>query len=209
LLRLFAIGLYDNEGHLCWAWDGRRSSLASTPSRQIVFADLLPGSQGVTVLLTGEDPGLELPIPVALLMGLEKGGELRLQVSWPMSLDYLSLVQHCVPREYAQGLESRNAVLESHNTALEAQQTELESRNTALEARQAELESQNTELQGQLKVLSTHLHEREPLFVAQAEEVERLRHILNDIQSSTLWRWSRPYVNGVTWLRQKLKAVLS
>jgi 2-polyprenyl-3-methyl-5-hydroxy-6-metoxy-1,4-benzoquinol methylase len=209
LLRLFAIGLYDNEGRLCWTWDGRRSSLESMPSRQIVFADLLPGSQGVTVLLTGEDPGLTLPIPVELLMGLGKGGELRLQVSWPLSIDYLSLVQHCVPREYARGLESRNAVLESHNTALEMRQTDLESRNAALEARQAKLESQNTELRDQLNVLSTHLHEREQLFVTQAEEVERLHHILNDIQSSTLWRWSRHYVNGVTWLRQKLKAVLS
>ncbi len=207
LLRIFGISLHDSEGQCCWAWDGRGSSLDSASSQQVVIADLLPGESGVTALLTGVDPTVELPIPKEALMGLEKGGDLRVQLTWPMSMDSLALVQHCVPRKDLQtiqtalaAVEAGSAELETQNALLRSHNAELAAREAALALRSAELESWSAELDNQVNLLEASLAERIQYAVIQAEELESLRRALADIQASTIWRWSTPYRQAMTWL---------
>lgn len=126
LLHLHAITLHDQAGCLLWSWDGHGDSLAACTVQQLAFAQLQPFIPGVTVLLTGIDPILELPVPLSALAGLQQGGELRLELSWPMSLDYLALAQDCIPRRDA----------ETIRTALTDQVTELRTLITALTEQQ-------------------------------------------------------------------------
>lgn len=174
LIRLYALALYDRADRLLWQWDGRRDSLATQPGQQLVFAEPVLAS-GTTVLLAGEDPCLELPIPTAALVGLREGGELRLELSWPMSLDYLALVQNCVPRRDAEAaradlarqageleasttaLRERNAALESALAARDAREADLARELAALAARKAELAQQAEALQARLNEQNAEL----------------------------------------------------
>lgn len=181
LLRLHSLTLYDSHERLLWKWDGQRDSLAEQPGRQLVFAETGSLAEGVTVLLTGGDPGLELPISATMLADVQEGGELRLELSWPMSLDYLALVQDCVPR--------RDAV--AAQVALTAQIVELETGTAALTARNAELQAEtamlvthNAELQQQLSVLQTQ-------FDTQATELTGLRTALERRLPERVWGWLR------------------
>ena len=138
LLRLYAMRLTADDGRVLWAWDGRRLSLERQPRQQLEFADLEPLAAGVTVWLAGEDAALELPVPNAALTALAPGGSLALELSWPMSLDYLALVQNCVPRHDA---KAERAALTAQLAAMEQQATVWRERQAVLEAdgiRQAE-----------------------------------------------------------------------
>ena len=175
LVRLYALMLYDSRHRLLWEWDGRRNSLAMQPSQQLVFADPVLSADGVTVLLAGEEPVLELPIPSAALAGLRAGGELRLELSWPMSLDYLALTQDCTPRRDAEAMRAdlarragelearvtalaeRNAGLEAANAVWNAREIKLEEEVTALAAHKIELERQAELLQARLNELTAEL----------------------------------------------------
>ena len=191
LIRLYALALYDGADRLLWEWDGRRDSLAMQPGQQVAFAEPVLSSGEATVLLAGEDPCLELPIPTAALVGLREGGELRLELSWPMSLDYLALVQNCVPHRDAEAarahlarqageleastaaLRERNAALESALAARNAREVDQDRELSALAARKAELEQQSEALQARL-------HE-------QNAELTRLRSILQRSWRERLW----------------------
>ena len=208
LLRLYGITLHDGAGELLWAWDGQRRSLAAQPGRQLVFAELAPLAEGVTALLTGDDPQLELPIPVSALMMVQNGGELRLDLSWPMSLDYLSLVQDCIPR--------RDAIAEQ--TLLNAQIAELESRHAALLARtmaletaileqaaSKELEQQVDELRMQLTAQAAQLAGKTALEQQRDMLLEQKNAELTALQASRSWRLTAPLRNSARWLRRRLR----
>jgi 2-polyprenyl-3-methyl-5-hydroxy-6-metoxy-1,4-benzoquinol methylase len=196
LLRLYAITLHDYAGRVLWAWDGQRNSLASQPGQQAVFAEPALLGEGVTVLLTGDDPVLDLSIPASALTEVQNGGELRLELSWPMSLDYISLVQDCIPRRDALTaqtvFERRVAELEEGRVALEAQIAELVQahnflmagktlseaeaatlslRKAALEAETAALTVRNTALEQQLEILQTQLSEQAAQLNTQAAQL--------------------------------------
>ena len=208
LLRLYGITLHDGAGGLLWAWDGQRRSLAAQPGQQLVFAELAPLAEGVTALLTGDDPQLELPIPVSALMTVKNGGELRLELSWPMSLDYLSLVQDCIPR--------RDAIAEQ--TFLNAQIAELESRHAALLARtmaletaileqavNKELEQQVDELRMQLAAQTAQLAGKTALEQQRDMLLEQKSAELTALQASRSWRLTAPLRNSACWLRRWLR----
>lgn len=185
LVRLYGLILFDNEGRLLWQWDGQRESLANQPSRQLAIAAPGLSTEGVILLLAGDDPQLELPIPVAALAELRLGGELRVEISWPMSLDYLALVQHCIPRrdaETAQAvlarrvqeqemshalLTARNAELETHAATLTAQIAQLNeelttqtSHQTALTSQLAQLQAKTDQQRGEIAILRQTWPER-------------------------------------------------
>jgi SAM-dependent methyltransferase len=194
VMRLHALTLHARAGNLVWAWDGQRDSLAMRPHWQLAFADLNPLMAGVTMLLAGDDPGLELPVPATALAELREGGELRLELSWPMSLDYLALVQDCVPRRDAEAardeLDRRGRELEAQVTALMERNAGLESTLATHEAREAdrerELAARNAELERQSDGLQARLSE-------QAAELAQLRSIIQRSWRERLWarlrRW--------------------
>ena len=101
------------------------------------------------VLLAGEDPNLELPVPASALASLQGGGELAVELSWPMSLDYLALVQDCVPRRDAAALQ---AALTGQMQALQASNATLANRAAELEASVAAWIAKSTDLEGKLAV---------------------------------------------------------
>ncbi len=145
LLHLYAVTLHDSAGCLLWAWDGRLESLATHAVQQMAFAQLQPLTSGVTVLLTGIDPILELPVPAPALAGLQHGGELRLELSWPMSLDYLALAQDCMPRHDAKAMHSAlNEQVAQLQTALTEQQQQTALAAACWNADKAEMERQLT-----------------------------------------------------------------
>lgn len=191
LIRLYALGLYDSANRLLWEWDGRRNSLAMQPSQQLVFADPVLSADGVTVLLAGEDPALELPIAAAVLTGLREGGELRLELSWPMSLDYLALAQDCIPRRDAEAaraelarrveeLEASVTVLTERNAGLEAATATQNAREVERKTELAALAARTIELEQQAEVLQARLHE-------QSAELTGLRAVLGRSWRERLW----------------------
>ncbi|MFO1424650.1 MAG: class I SAM-dependent methyltransferase [Candidatus Competibacteraceae bacterium] len=194
LIRLYALGLYDSANRLLWEWDGRRDSLAMQPSQQLAFADPVLSADGVTVLLAGEEPVLELPIPGAALAELREGGELRLELSWPMSLDYLALAQDCIPRRDAEAaraeLARRVGELEASVTVLTERNAGLESALAARSAREIDLERElathEAECERQVDTLRARLNERNA-------ELTRLQSILQRSWRERLWarlqRW--------------------
>lgn len=151
VMRLHALTLHARAGNLLWAWDGRRDSLTIQPHWQLAFADLNPLMAGVTLLLAGDDPGLELPIPVAALTKLREGGELRLELSWPMSLDYLALVQDCIPRRDVEAVQTE---LRRQLRELEAQVTALMERNASLESVLATRQAREVDQERELAALA-------------------------------------------------------
>ena len=92
-LRLYGLTLRDGGGRALWQWDGRRDSLAGQPGQQLAFAGATDAVEGVLLLLAGDDPHLELPVPGSALAELREGGELLAELSWPTSQDYLALVE--------------------------------------------------------------------------------------------------------------------
>ncbi|MDG4549488.1 MAG: methyltransferase domain-containing protein [Candidatus Contendobacter sp.] len=196
LIRLYALGLHDNADRLLWEWDGRRDSLAMQPGQQLAFAEPVL-SPGATVLLAGEDPSLELPIPAMALAELREGGELRLELSWPMSLDYLALVQDCIPRRDA---EAMRADLARREEELKASVTALMERNVGLESALAARNAREVDLEKALAALTTREAELErqadalrALLNEQSAELAGLRAVLRRSWRERLWarlqRW--------------------
>ena len=194
LLRLYAMTLHDHTGRLLWAWDGQRNSLASQPGQQAVFAEPALLGEGVTVLLTGDDPVLELSIPSDALTDIQNGGELRLELSWPMSLDYISLVQDCMPRRDAlmaqRVLERQVAELEEGRVALEARIAELVQAHNLLmagkttsEAEAATLALRKMELEAQTATLTVRKTELETEVTALSAQNARLEQQMGSLQT--------------------------
>ena len=179
LMRLYGLVLHDDAGQLLWRWDGHRESLATQPSRQLVIVESGLSSNEVVLFLAGEDPHLELPVPAVTLVGLQAGGQLAVEFSWPMSLDYLALVQHCIPRRDA---ETAQAVLSQQVEALQATNTHLTVRNNELTAAVATTSASNRELEAMLSTqsagridLENQLNELRARIDAQAAEIHGLR----------------------------------
>lgn len=196
IMRLYTLTLSAKNGQLLWAWNGRRASLASQPHWQLVFADLDPAMTGVTLLSAGDDPGLELPIPALALAGLQDGGVLDLEVTWPMSLDYLALVQNCIPRQDAetaraewmrqtQDFQSRIMALTERNSALE---TEAVARGKHETEREREFMARIQQLERESTAWQARLNE-------QAAELARLQGLLRrswrERLGGRLQRWFR------------------
>src|SRR6266566_3349650 len=82
-VRLYSVALHEASGALIWTWDGNLGSL-----RQPREMRVLAGAFAGTLLCTGTDPSVELPVPADALTRLEAGGILRVETSWPFSSDY-------------------------------------------------------------------------------------------------------------------------
>ncbi len=197
LLRLYSLTLHDHIGQLLWAWDGRRDSLLGRPCQQVAFAESSLVAEEVTVLLAGDDPVLELPIPAETLVKLPNGGELRLELSWPVSLDYLALIQDCVPRQDLLTAQAATRAVQAAQAAQAVRIGELEQVRTVLTARIGEVEQDyaalNTckeELETTLGALSAQLAEKEQhADVLQAQLTEQAAELAG-LYGQRLVRWS-------------------
>ncbi|MDB5763993.1 MAG: hyaD 1 [Herminiimonas sp.] len=90
-INLHAIRLLDKNGVELWRWDGNISTLSLAQHHDVVF--LLPPAYSHCVLLSGDDPYIELPIDLQILKGLIGGSVLEVEMGWPFSADFLVLLE--------------------------------------------------------------------------------------------------------------------
>jgi len=95
-LHLHGITLRDAQGAAVWSWrfeaDGL-AGLASTEVHQWRFRPPTAGDVAAMALLVGDDPWIELPVQAVLSEPSidVRGGQLQVELGWPMSADYQAL----------------------------------------------------------------------------------------------------------------------
>lgn len=187
-LHLYSITLKDTEGAELWTWDAhasQRSLLAATPHNQIVWQAPLPVASGATLLLmSGEDPWFELPIPAQILESRSPHGlALHIELGWPMSTDYLALAGTVHP------LHDRIAQLEAATRDAQGHLDQVQTNLAAVQSRNALLEESNR----------ATAHQR-ATWQLEATRVQRdyddLAQHLQSIEASTVFRATRPLVHA-------------
>ena len=110
------------QGAVVWQWlpeDSDAALLGQRPHHQLVWNGLHPaGAFSLMLLLTGDDPWFELPIPAETLAAL-RGASLEIEMGWPMSADYLALAGAVQPleRQIAQERSRANDLQDQWHTA--------------------------------------------------------------------------------------------
>ncbi|MBI3343679.1 MAG: methyltransferase domain-containing protein [Gammaproteobacteria bacterium] len=208
-LHIHSLSLVGQNGEIVWAWDGERATLEQSRHRQMAFADSWAKRFGVTALLTGEDPSIELPVSPGQLSKLREGGSLRVEISWPMSSDYMALAQRILnPDAQLQRMTAMRAEL----NIFKEEKAELENIINQLRSAQENLEQERNSLNAQLNTLATQYHALEAQHeqltgehARQRSEIEQIRQALSEIHASRIWRYSRPYVRLMTSLKASLR----
>lgn len=190
-LHLFSLRLVGHQGNPLWNWDSTEGTSlvdeATAPaSHEIHWSQLgFPASTSLLILL-GDDPWIELPIPPSSLDTLSTyGGSLEVVAGWPMSADYLHAADavrnikhdHMEQQALAQ-CQARAFAAEKQSLQTELAQTRhdldswKEKARNALQER-AQLLGTNQQTQRSLSDLQTHLQW---------------------IENSTVFRLTRPLV---------------
>ncbi|MCM2253226.1 MAG: methyltransferase domain-containing protein, partial [Ramlibacter sp.] len=195
-----------------WQWrsdlDGLEA-LAAAPHHDMMLRSPWPGSAAL-VLLHGDDPSIELPVPATALAacGACAQAVLEVELGWPMSADYMALVELVVPLQ--QRIESMR-VQAQHDHAQQAQRLEA-ARAEANEARQAAADAQAAAeqlatRQNDLDLQNQSLREDKNALVRErlrlqaerdslAEQFRALADHLRWIENSTVFRATRPLVHA-------------
>lgn len=186
-LHLHGLTLRDAQGEGLWRWSPQEASaLLDTVHDGIVAqAPAWPGAP-FTLLLHGDDPWLELPLPADALRQ-SAGGTLEVELGWPMSADYLALA----------GLtERRVAAAEQATQAARRQRDDSQARAAAT---QRDLDQARQQAQG-LDAQNQHLRAQKQALLAGTQQLARerdeARRLVHDIEHSTVFRASRPIVHA-------------
>ena len=197
-LHLHALRLLDAQGHPLWQWtaaQSTRSLLAQTPHQQIVWQGPLPASSPALLLLTGDDPWFELPIPAPQLAG---AAHLEVDLGWPLSADYLALSATVLPmqdrieelhreqrREQQHLRDTARALDESR-----AEAAQLRAQSASFQDESAQFQRNATRLQYELTRL-------------QAEHGELVTHF-KTLENSIVYRATRPLATAKRGFNQLL-----
>ncbi|OBY86923.1 methyltransferase domain-containing protein [Delftia sp. JD2] len=203
-VHLYRLALLDGQGAVVWQWrpeDSDAALLGQRPHHQLVWNGLHPaGAFALMLLLTGDDPWFELPIPAETLAPL-RGASLEIEMGWPMSADYLALAGAVQPleRQIAQERSRANDLQDQWHTQrmlLEQQHAQdvqqLEKHSAAihrLQHRNALLEDSH---QSQSKERAIWQQEATRV----QRDFARLEQHLRDIENSTVFRATRPLVHA-------------
>jgi len=180
-LHLRSLRLLSPNGDCRWQWDGQAASLAAAPRHQLEFGQTT--ETGLTLLLSGDDAWLELPVPTEILATLPPGSALEASMGWPLSADFLAM---------ADSFRNRDAMV-AESWAREAQLRETQGR-LASELQATEEQLRRTEDEEQR--LAEALAESRSQTAWAIEEREQLRGHLQSIENSTLFRATRPLVRA-------------
>ena len=204
-LHLHGLSLRDAQGEVLWHWSPQEAAaLLGTPQAGIVTQPPAWPGAPFTLLLHGDDPWIELPIPWPALARAGQGA-LEVELGWPMSADYLALAglaeQRIAQAELALRAERAASEAARRDAArqFDTQQQEItRERAAASQAAQAiaalhqqthGLTEQNTHLRAQKQaLLATH-----QTLARERDEAHRLVH---DIEHSTVFRATRPIVHA-------------
>ena len=192
-LHLYALRLLDSAGQAMWEWraDGTcaRTLLATAPHSQIAWQAPMPPASGATLLLlTGTDPWLEVPVPGDVLGNQsQRPAALEVELGWPMSADYLALSS--TVRPLGDRIEQLERSSRETQTLLEEQLDQTRTNLSAVNSRNSVLEESNRALAQQRS--RWHL-EASRL----QKDYDSLAHHLKTIESSTVFRATRPLVHA-------------
>ncbi len=185
--RFFGLRLFSAQGQLLWQWQADQDPrwLTQAESAGIAFPPAWDMAPALVGLLYGSDPWIRLPVPANALQAAH-GGQLELDVGWPMSADYLALAGAAQDLQLtidqlrdtlAQGNQQRDDLWQQMHT--------LESRL----AHMALLTEQNDALRQQKQALLSQCN------VLSQERDQAVAHVFN-IENSTVFRATRPIVNA-------------
>ena len=199
-LHIYRLTFRLKDGTELWQWNASRASMAEleNASQQQCFwhFSALTGSAAM-VLLTGDDPWIELPIPSATVAKIQaKESVVEMEVGWPMSADYVALsdsvktVHQNLHQQEVKNRQIQESVAQMSETlAVSRAQSEL------LSSQKIELLSKNQALQRHVNQLQLHF--------------DRVDARLNAIENSTVYRAvyraTRPLSRAKTWLDRNVR----
>ena len=186
-LHLHGLALRDAQGDVRWQWSpAEAGALLGAPHAGIVAqAPAWPGAP-FTLLLHGDDPWIELPLPADALQQAG-GGALEVELGWPMSADYLALAGLTERRvaEAEQRVQAERRQREASQAHADATRVELD----RLRQQAHGLDAQNAHLRTQKQTLLAHTQQL-------ARERDEARRLVHDIEHSTVFRATRPIVHA-------------
>ncbi|MDD2846532.1 MAG: methyltransferase domain-containing protein, partial [Rhodoferax sp.] len=193
-LHLYRLTLRTPDGAPAWQWacdTDPRSLLAHTPHSQIVWQAPLPATAGASLLLlAGDDPWFELPLPPDILATCAQGGaSLEVELGWPLSADYLVLSNTVRPLQ--ERLEQLESSTQTTQAQLQQKQGELQHTHTLLGAAQ----HRNTALEKSTAALTRQRAELQHTSARLQHEFDQLAQHLRTIEASTVFRATRPLVH--------------
>lgn len=197
-LHLHALRLLDAQGGILWHWtaaQSTRSLLAQTPHQQIVWQGPLPASGPALLLLTGDDPWFELPVPAPQLAG---AAHLEVDLGWPLSADYLALSAAVLPlQDQIHQLAHQAHTQQEQISGLAHALQESRSTSEQLRAQSASFQDESAQFQRNATRLQ---HELTRL---QAEHGELVTHF-KTLENSIVYRATRPLAAAKRGLNQFL-----
>ena len=190
-LHLHGLTLRNADGETLWQWSPADAALLlGAPNSGIVaHPPAWPGAP-FSLLLHGSDPWIELPIAAAAL-AQAGGGQLEIDLGWPMSADYLALAGLAQQRIAAAELS-----LHANQTALDAARHDFDA------ARQEMLRTIDTLTQQShgLSEQNDHLRQQKQALLSTTrsltQERDEARQLVHDIENSTVFRATRPIVHA-------------
>lgn len=189
-LAFHGIKLYGAEGDCIWAWNGDMGVLESLRVEGMVFAHAWFGGFRVVALVTDEYPVMDLNIPAEILA--QTTGRLEVELSWPMSSDYLAIAQRFLNAEENSEGEDKDAYLLARLAAIHEQQITLQSQHIALHEQFSGLQGHAVRLEEERKQLITHITNLQGMLESAAQDAAALRGELHAMRESRSWRYTRP-----------------
>ncbi len=207
-LHLYRLRLKNSVGETLWSWEAGPGALEAFDAAEhcdIAFGQAWYTTQAAVLLLYGDDPRIELPIPEHALSACA-GGTFEAELGWPMSADYLAL-SHAVG-DYAHKLDERSAQLYSAQVQLHSVQAQIhdleQTLQHTLDQARIEADRQRLDLERQL---AANERQAETLHALSAQyrnlqrekthvtaERDGLAAYLRGIENSTVFRATRPLV---------------
>ena len=197
-LHLHGIALLGADGKTVWQWSPADAALLlGAPNSGIVaHPPAWPGAP-FSLLLHGSDPWIELPIAAAAL-AQAGGGQLEIDLGWPMSADYLALAGLAQQRIAAAelSLHANQTALDAARHDFDAARQEMLRTIDTLTQQSHGLSEQNDHLRQQ----NDHLRQQKQALLSTtrslAQERDEARQLVHDIENSTVFRATRPIVHA-------------
>lgn len=201
-LHIYGMRLLDQEGAETWKWAGDFASLAYMPHRDIVFS---PDYAKGVMLLTGDDPNIELPIASGLLAGLMQGGKLEIELGWPLSADFLVMLDRLDKDKYLKESKLLRSELDGlrQNTPSNASNDE----DSALHADNLHLRLENHEIQDELRRAKDSIAHLQGQLDQAFMGIANLEVARRAMRASFSWRLTAP-LRGLGLLLRLLRRVL-
>ena len=204
-LHLHGIVLLGADGKTVWQWSPADAALLlGAPNSGIVaHPPAWPGAP-FSLLLHGSDPWIELPIAAAAL-AQAGGGQLEIDLGWPMSADYLALAGLAQQRIAAAelSLHANQTALDAARHDFDAARQEMLRTIDTLTQQSHGLSEQNDHLRQQndhLRQQNDHLRQQKQALLSTTltltQERDEARQLVHDIENSTVFRATRPIVHA-------------